>query len=102
MQCLTMILHESVKQPLIDMFRHMPEITGYTFIQGEGRSSDTARNPFETNRDRVMGYVPRVRVDLILDDDVVTQVMARLQACDSCVAGRGVWWVSPVVAWGQL
>jgi nitrogen regulatory protein P-II 1 len=102
MKCLTLIMHESIKQELIDMFRQMKEVTGYTFIHGEGHSSDTDHNPFETNRDRVMGYVPRVRVDLILADEDVENVMLRLQGCDSCLAGLGVWWISPVDQWGQL
>ncbi len=102
MKCLTLITHESIKQELIDMLRQMPEVTGYTFIRGEGRSNDTERNPFETTRDQVMGFVPRLRVDLILEDDAVETVMLRLQGCDSCVNGMGIWWTSPVEQWGQL
>lgn len=102
MKCLTLILPESAKQDLIDFFQQLPEISGYTFIRGEGHSQDTGRNPFETNLDRVVGYVPRTRVDLILPDPDVDKVLQKMRSCESCSKAIGLWWVSPVEGWGHL
>ncbi len=49
-----------------------------------------------------MGYLPRVRVDVILEEAAVDPLIKALTTCDSCVSGRGVWWVTPVERSGTL
>jgi nitrogen regulatory protein P-II 1 len=101
-KCLTFVIHESAKQDLLDQLLGAPQIPGFTLIRAEGHSTRTGENPFDTARDRVLGYVPRYRVDVILEDEAVQEVLEQLQACDSCVVGRGVWWVTPVDDHGLL
>ncbi|MDY0000466.1 MAG: DUF3240 family protein [Polyangia bacterium] len=102
MKCLTIIVHRSAKQHLLDQLRVTPEVRGFTTQPAEGHSEHTGDNPFETTRDLVLGYVPRERVDILLDETAVSPVLASLQNCDSCLRGRGIWWVTQVEQWGSL
>jgi nitrogen regulatory protein P-II 1 len=102
MKCLTFVIHQTAKQDLLDHLLDAQEIPGFTVSAAEGHSERTEQNPFETARDRVLGYVPRYRVEVILEDDAVDTVLERLQDCDSCVVGRGIWWVTPVESHGVL
>ena len=102
MKCLTLVIHESAKQDLIDYLLDRSDISGFTLSLAEGHSRTTQRNPFETTRDVVLGYVPRARVDVIVDDEVLPAVLGEICHCDSCVTGRGVWWVTDVQDWGTL
>ncbi len=102
MKCLTLIIHQAAKQDLIDLLRASDAVHGFTILNGEGHSKNTGQNPFETSRDRVMGYLPRVRVDVILEAAAVDPMIKALTTCDSCVSGLGVWWVTPVERSGYL
>ena len=46
-----------------------------------------------TVRDRVVGYVPRVRVDLLLLDEEAVDRVLRALAVHKVEIGRGIWWV---------
>ena len=102
MKCLTLVTHASAKDDLIDFLLHHDKITGFTLTASEGHSRSTGDNPLESSRDRVLGYVPRVRIDVIVDEETLQSVLDQLCDCDSCVTGRGVWWVTPVEKWGGL
>ncbi|MCK5796055.1 MAG: DUF3240 family protein [Deltaproteobacteria bacterium] len=102
MKCLTLIVHQSAKQHLLDLLSSTPEVPGFTLVQAEGHTDHTGDNPFESIRDRVLGYVPRIRVDVLLEDDAVDPVLARLRDCESCMKGRGIWWVTSVATHGTL
>jgi len=102
MKCLSLVVRASVKQDLVDKLQSIPEVSGYTILQGEGHSTRTTEDSFETTRDAVVGYVPRVRLDLVLADDDVDKVLSQLRSCDICSAGRGAYWLTPVEAWGRL
>jgi len=102
MKCLTLIVHQTARQDLLDSLSSAPQVTGFTISKAEGHSERTGDNPFDTVRDRVLGFVPRVRVDVLIEDDEVDAVLARLRDCESCVVGRGIWWVTPVLDYGPL
>ena len=102
MMCLTLVIHESAKQDLIDHLLQRDDIDGFTLTPAEGHSRKTRGNPFETTRDVVLGYVPRVRVEILVRDADLPGVREEICVCDSCVSGRGVWWVTAVQDWGTL
>jgi len=102
MKCLTLVIHESAKQDLIDHLLSRDDISGFTLCAAEGHSRRTSGNPFETTRDVVLGYVPRVRVDVITSDANLPNIRDQICHCDSCVTGRGVWWITEVQDWGTL
>ena len=102
MKNLTLIVHTDIKQALADALRDLKEVEGFTFTQVEGHGPQGASDAFLSARDHVVGYVPHVRVDLVLDDADVDKVLAALQASSHGVAGRGVYWVTHLERQGRL
>jgi len=102
MKKLTLIVHAGVQQALADALRALPAVTGFTFTPVEGHGPQEDRDAFLSARDRVVGYVPHVRVDLLLEDRDVETVLEALHASNCGVAGRGVYWVTSVTKTGRL
>ena len=102
MKNLTLIVHSDIKQALADVLRGLKEVEGFTFTPVEGHGPQDERDAFLSARDRVVGYVPHVRVDILLEDAVVDNVLNALQQCQSGVAGRCVYWVTTVARQGRL
>ena len=102
MKNLTLIVHSDIKQALADVLRGLKEVEGFTFTPVEGHGPQDERDAFLSARDRVVGYVPRVRVDILLEDAVVDNVLNALQQSQSGVAGRCVYWVTTVARQGRL
>ena len=75
MKCLTLIIHRSAKQDLLDHLLQASEISGFTIVGAEGHSERTGANPFDTTRDQVLGYVPRFRIDVLLEDEAVGRLV---------------------------
>ncbi len=101
MKNLTIIIHAGVQQILADSLRAQPKVQGFTFTHVEGHSHQSEEDPFLSARDRVVGYVPRVRVDILLEDGDVDEVLSGL-IDESHLKGQGVYWVSPVDRYGRL
>jgi len=55
-----------------------------------------------TVRDRVVGYVPRVRVELLPDEACVDGVLAAIHAEDIGCRGQGSYWITEVQQMGRL
>ncbi len=99
MKNLTLIVHEDAKQALADALRALPRIREFTFTPVESHGSQDERDTFLSARDRVAGYTPHVRMDLMLDDnDDLDAVLSALRD----IAGRGVYWVTTVQKFGRL
>jgi nitrogen regulatory protein PII len=102
MKTLTLIVHADVKEALADVLRGLSAIQGFTFTPVEGHGPQDERDPQLSTRDRVVGYTPQVRVDLLLDDAVVEQVLDALRDSACGVAGCGVYWVTRLDRQGRL
>ena len=102
MQNLVMIVHTNVQQELADRLRGIEQIQGFTFSSVEGHGVQVEHDPFLSTRDKVVGYVPRIRVDVLLDDADVESVLATLRNTENGVAGQGVYWVIPIENSGRL
>lgn len=102
MKNLTLIVHDDVKEALADTLRVLPAVTGFTFTPVEGHGPQEQHDQFLSARDRVVGYVPHVRVDLVLEDAAVDKVLEALQKSPLGVAGRGVYWTTRVEKHGRL
>lgn len=102
MKMLTLIVHTDNKEALADTLRTLPQVTGFTFTPVEGHGPQDERDAFLSARDRVVGYVPHVRVDILLEDRDVETVLEALRASNSGVAGRGVYWVTRLERQGRL
>jgi nitrogen regulatory protein PII len=102
MKCLTLVVHEAAQAELLDALQQMPEIDTFVIQRCEGHSNKEQANPFETARDLVVGYVPRIRIDLVVPDAAIENILFRLSGCDSCIKGLGIYWVSTVELTGKL
>lgn len=101
MKNLTLIVHADSQQNLADLLRSQPSVTGFTFTRVEGHGAQDERDAFLSSRDRVVGYVPHVRVDILLKDADVKPVLTALRAAPG-VAGNGVYWITPTDDQGRL
>lgn len=102
MKNLTLIVRSDIKQALADTLRELKPVQGFTFTEVEGHGPQDERDPMLSARDRVVGYTPHVRVDLVLEDRDVDAVLEALEKSNCGVAGRCVYWVVPVLRYGQL
>ena len=101
MKNLILIVNASVQQSVTDHLRAL-DVPGFTVSQVEGHGAHTAGDPFLSSRDRVVGFVPRVRVDIVLPSAQVTAVLDALLEPTAGLNGHGVFWVSPVERFGQF
>jgi nitrogen regulatory protein P-II 1 len=102
MMNLTLIVHADVKQVLADVLRSLKPVSGFTFTAVEGHGSQDEHDAFLSARDRVVGYVPHVRVDILIGSKDVDEVLRALRAAGSSFAGRGIYWITPVDRHGRL
>lgn len=102
MKHLTLIVHTSVKQDLSDQLRSMEKISGFTFSPAEGHGVQAENDPFLSSRDKVVGYTPRVRVDILLEESDVDIVLDTLRTSTSGIKGQAIFWVSNIEKNGHL
>jgi len=80
MKLLTLIVHTDAQQDLTRLLRSMDQVSGFTFIHVEGHGAEQESDKFLSARDKVVGYAPRIRTELLLDDKDLDAVLAKL--CD--------------------
>lgn len=102
MKLLTLIVHTDVQQDLTALLRSMDEVSGFTFIHVEGHGEELESDKFLSARDKVVGYAPRMRAELLLEDRNVDTVLAALCDKKHNIAGQGIYWVTPVEKGGHL
>tara|TARA_R110002050_G_scaffold57423_5_gene129177 strand:+ start:92264 stop:92572 length:309 start_codon:yes stop_codon:yes gene_type:complete len=102
MKNLTLIIHTNIQQNLADQLRNMEQVSGFSFSHIEGHGVQVESDPFLSARDKVVGYTPRVRVDILLEDHNVDSVLHSIRNTTKGIEGQGVFWVSPVEQSGQL
>ncbi len=102
MKNLTLIVHADIRQALADTLHGLRQLTGFTFTLVEGHGPQDEYDPALTARDRVIGYTPHVRVDILLKDEDVDDVLQALRAADCGLPGRGIYQVTAVEKQGTL
>jgi len=102
MKLLTLIIHTNVQQELADQLRNMETVSGFTFSHVEGHGVQVEDDPFLSARDKVVGYTPRVRVEILLQDGDVDSLLDTLRGTRLGVAEHGVYWVTAVEQDGRL
>lgn len=102
MKHLTLIIHTNIQQELADQLRGMEQLSGFTFSHVEGHGVQVENDPFLSARDKVVGYTPRVRVDILLEDDNVEPVLGALRKTTAGLEGNGIYWVTAVEQNGRL
>jgi len=102
MKHLTLIIHTNEQQDLADQLRTLKPISGFTFSHAEGHGVQVESDPFLSARDKVVGYTPRVRVDILLEDSDIGSVLDTLRNTTYGIKDHGIYWVTPVEQSGRL
>ncbi|HLP98650.1 MAG TPA: DUF3240 family protein [Sideroxyarcus sp.] len=102
MKNLMLIVHADLEQSLADTLRSLTQVTGFTFTRVESHGVQDEHDAALTARDRVVGYTPHVRADILLKDEDVDEVLQALRAADCGLAGRGIYRVTAVEMQGAL
>jgi len=103
MKNLIMIVHASFKDDLADKLRSLDAVQGFTFSHAEGHGSQAENDPFLSTRDKVVGYTPRVRVDILLGDDDVAMVLDTVRDdSGGKTMHEGIYWVTAVEEHGRV
>lgn len=102
MKNLTLIIHTNAQQDLADQLRSMEQITGFTFSHVEGHGVQVESDPFLSARDKVVGYTPRVRVDILLEDNEVNSILNDLRKTMKGMDNHGLFWITAVEQSGRL
>lgn len=99
MKNLILIIHANTQQDVADLLRGLEPVQGFTFSRVEGHGKQVEHDPFLSPRDKVVGYTPRIRIDILLNDEDVDTV---LDAFGGSVGGKGIYWVTSAERHGLL
>ena len=102
MKILTLIVHTRVQQELSELLRSMEQIPGFTFTHVEGHGDEVEDDSFVSARDEVVGYIPRIRTDILLKDEDLDAVLSKLFDKQNNITGQGIYWVTPVEKGGHI
>ena len=102
MKILTLIVHTSVQQELSDLLRTMDQTPGFTFTHVEGHGNEVEDDSFNSARDEVVGYVSRIRTDILLEDEDLEAVLTRLFDKNHNITGQGIYWITSVEKGGHI
>ncbi len=101
MKKLSIVVHTSLQQELADCLRSL-KLDSFMFSHIEEHSSQLKQDAFLSARDKVVGYVPKVRVDVLLEDVRAKNLLDELRGSNISFAGKGIYWVSEVDESGDL
>lgn len=102
MKHLTLIIHTDAQQSLTDQLRGMEHVSGFTYCDVDGHGIEAESDPFLSARDEVVGYTPRIRVDILLQDSDVESTLEALRSSSDHIKGQGIFWVTSVEQNGHL
>ena len=101
MKKLSMIVHQSLQQALADFLREQ-KLDTFMFTHIEEHSSHIEKDSFLSARDKVVGYVPQVRLDVILSEENTKFLLENIRNSDCAFKGKGIYWVTDVCEFGEL
>ena len=101
MKKLSIVVHTTLQEELADCLRSL-KLQSFMFCHIEEHSSQHKQDAFLSARDKVVGYVPKVRVDIILEDERAGTLLDELRGSGVSFAGKGVYWVCDVLEVGEL
>lgn len=101
MKKLSMVVHSSLQQDLADLLRSL-ELDSFMFSHIEEHSSQLEHDAFLSARDKVVGYVPRVRADIIAEQSRVKSLLDELRSRNLSFSGQCFYWITDVEESGKL
>ncbi len=101
MKKLSIVVHTSLQQELADCLRSL-KLDSFMFSHIEEHSAQLEQDAFLSARDKVVGYVPKVRVDVLLEEERAATLLDELRGSGVSFCGKGVYWIMDVVEAGEL
>lgn len=101
MKKFSMVVHSSLQQELADCLRSW-KLDTFMFTHVEEHSAQMEQDAFLSARDKVVGYVPQIRVDMILEDDRASSLLSELREPKCAFKGKGMYWITHVEDAGEL
>lgn len=101
MKKLSMVVNSSQQQEFSDLLRSL-HLDNFMFSHIEKHSVQLEHDAFLSARDKVVGYVPQVRVDLILEKDYVQSLLTELRSARCSFKGKCFYWVTDIDESGEL
>ena len=101
MKKLSMVVHSSLQQELADCLRSL-RLDTFMFSHIEEHSAQMEHDAFLSARDKVVGYVPQVRVDVILEDERAKSLLEEIRHTTCSFRGKGIYWITNVHETGEL
>jgi len=80
----------------------MEQVSGFTFSHVEGHGVEAEDDAFLSARDKVVGYTPRIRVDILLEKNNIDLVLQALRTATAGIVDQGIYWVTAVEQNGRL
>lgn len=102
MKNLTLIVHADLRNTLADTLRSIKQLPGFTFLTVEGHNPQDEQDPAFSARDRVIGYTPHIRVDIMLQDEAVENVLHTLRNANCGLTGRCLYHLTAVEKQGAI
>ena len=102
MKILVLVVHANMQHELADQLRSMDCVSGFTFSVVQGHGARDAGDAFLSMRDKVVGYTPHIRVEILLEQEHIPAVLEKLQNAVKHARDQGIYWVSPVEQSGRL
>jgi len=102
MKHLTLIIHTDVQQALTDLLHNLEQISGFTFHHVDGHGVEAENDAFLSAREKVVGYTPRIRVDILLDNSKVDSVLDLIRSTTEGIADSSIYWITAVEQNGRL
>lgn len=102
MKHLILIIHADLKQSTADLLHGLEEVDGFTFTNAEGHGSQSNNDLNLSDTDKVVGYVPRLRVDILLDDLKVEAVLRVFRQNNKSPQKLNFYWVTDVIDLGRF
>ncbi len=101
MKKLSIVIHSNQQQELADLLRSL-KLSCFMFSHIEEHSSQDKEDVFLSARDRVVGYVPKVRLDIILENERAETLLEEI--CDSTFPcnGKNIYWITDLEKSGSL
>lgn len=102
MKILILVVHANMQNDLADQLHSIECVKDFTFSKVQGHGSHDAKDSFLSMRDRVVGYSPHIRVEIMLEDEHINAVLERLRSVVKHSRDQGTYWVTPLEQFGSL
>lgn len=102
MKLLALIVNANLQSEIADILRSIEIIDGFTLTNVEGHGAQSENDPFISTRDKVVGYTPHIRIDLLLENVHIPYVLETLRKSNIRLSKQSIYWITSVEEFGRL